>query len=166
MRNADTPTVCVEIEINAPADAVWALVSDIHLMAELSPELQAVEWTTGSGDVAVGREFTGRNFHKALGEWETTSTVIECTRPESFAWAVGDKDNPSAVWRFSLRGNGSSTVLSQSAQLGPARSGLSLAIDAMPDKKERIIERRLAEFRSAMENNLARIKQLSENEAH
>ena len=41
---ADCPTVAVETYIEAPPEQVWALVSDISLMAGLSAELQEVEW--------------------------------------------------------------------------------------------------------------------------
>jgi hypothetical protein len=52
--------------------------------------------------------------------------------------------------------------LIQSARIGPARSGLSIAIDAMPEKEGRIISRRLQEFQTNMEANLAGVKLLAE----
>ena len=42
--------------------------------------------------------------------------------------------------------------------MGPARSGINLAIDAMPDKESKILHRRLAEHRANMEATLAGIK--------
>ena len=53
-------------------------------------------------------------------------------------------------------------MLEQWFQMGPARSGLNVAIDAMPDKEERIVARRLDEHRANMEANLAGIKELAE----
>lgn len=41
---ADAPTVEVRRRVGAPADRVWDLVSDIELMAQVSEELQRVEW--------------------------------------------------------------------------------------------------------------------------
>jgi hypothetical protein len=46
--------------------------------------------------------------------------------------------------------------------MGPDPSGLSIAIDAMPEKEGRIISRRLGEWRTNMEANLAGIKGLVE----
>ncbi|HEV2259280.1 MAG TPA: SRPBCC family protein, partial [Streptosporangiaceae bacterium] len=46
-RYADKPTVEVPIEIDAPPERVWAIVSDIETMPGASPELQAVEWLDG-----------------------------------------------------------------------------------------------------------------------
>jgi ligand-binding SRPBCC domain-containing protein len=161
---ADTPTVSAGTFIEAPPEAVWAYVSDIRLMPRLSAELQEVGWLDGATGPQAGRRFTGRSAHPALGSWETVSTVIECDEPWRFAWAVGDPERPSAVWRFTLRPEGTGTVLEQQAQLGPARSGLSRAIEAMPDKEQKIVFGRLREFESGIVVNLAAIKQLAEPE--
>ena len=68
----------------------------------------------------------------------------------------------STTWRFTLRPDGPGTVLEQWAQLGPARSGLSLAIDAMPDKEPKIVFVRLREMEAGLTGNLAAIKKLAE----
>jgi uncharacterized protein YndB with AHSA1/START domain len=159
---ADTPTVEVEAYIDAAPARVWELVTDILLMAQMSSELQDVEWQDGADGPAPGNRFVGRNFHKDFGEWQTTSIVIDCARPRVFAWAVTDVEHPSAIWRFTLRPEGEGTVLTQWMQMGPARSGLSFAIDRMPDKEEKIVARRMREFREGMEANLAAFKELSE----
>ena len=49
---ADSPVVAVQILIEAPPERVWGLVSDIGLMAELSPELQEVAWLDGDPEIA------------------------------------------------------------------------------------------------------------------
>ena len=159
---ADAPTVEVETYIDAPPERVWALVSDIHLMSRLSAELREVEWLDGVTGPAVGRRFVGRNANEYLGTWETVSTIVECDEPRSFAWAVGDPDNPWSTWRFTLRPDGKGTVLEQWMRMGPARSGLNLAIDAMPDKEQKIVFVRLREFESGFKSNLAAIKELAE----
>ena len=46
--------------------------------------------------------------------------------------------------------------------MGPARSGINLAIDAMPEKESRILRRRMAEHRANMEATLDGIKHLAE----
>jgi uncharacterized protein YndB with AHSA1/START domain len=159
---ADTPTVAAQIDIEAPPERVWPLVSDIHLMPGLSGELQEVAWLDGVTGPAVGCRFAGRNANAALGSWETVSTVVECDEPRCFAWAVGDPGHPSTTWRFSLRPDGDGTVLEQWMQMGPGRSGLNLAIDAMPDKEAKIVFVRLRELEAGMKHNLAAIKERAE----
>ncbi|MEV6279953.1 SRPBCC family protein [Nocardia sp. NPDC051832] len=161
---ADTPVIAVDTYIDAPPSSVWELVSDIHLMPTLSSEVRDVAWLDDATAPGVGRRFVGRNAHPSLGEWETICTVVEYQPPARFAWAVGDPGHPSSVWRFSLRAQGAGTLLEQQAQMGPARSGLSFAIDAMPEKEQKIVFVRLREFENGITANLAAIKQLAEEE--
>ncbi|MDQ2797663.1 MAG: SRPBCC family protein [Actinomycetota bacterium] len=163
MRHADRPTIEEEIFVAAAPERIWPLVSDIALPVDPSTELQSVEWESGADpEPAVGRRFVGTNRNKHFGEWQTTSTVTECDEPFTFAWAVGDLDEPNTAWRFTLRPEGDGTVVVQWAQLGFGDSGLHVAIKTLPDKEERIVERRLEEFRAGMRANLEAIKQAAE----
>ena len=159
---ADRPAVAGAIYIEAPPERVWALVSDIYLMPRLSAELLEVEWLDGADEPAVGRRFRGRSTHPALGRWETVSTIVACDEPREFSWAVGDPGHPSATWQFSLRPDGPGTSLEQRAQLGPGRSGLNLAIDAMPENEQKIVFVRMREFEAGITSNLAAIRELAE----
>lgn len=161
-RYADMPTVEVRTWIDASPRRVWELVSDIQLMPRLSEELQSIEWLDGAGGAAVGARFVGRSKHDALGEWATTSEVIECEPERVLAWAVQDPANPTAVWRFRLEPSAGGTELSQWMQMGPARSGLSVAIDRMPDKEQKIVFVRMREFEQNMTITVERIKKLAE----
>ena len=46
--------------------------------------------------------------------------------------------------------------------MGPAPSGLNIAIEARPDKEERIVARRLEEHRANMQTTVDGIKRLAE----
>jgi uncharacterized protein YndB with AHSA1/START domain len=161
-RYADCPGTEAEILIDAPIEVVWGYVTDINLPARFSNEFQGAEWLDGGTEAAVGARFQGENSHPALGTWQTTCTVTECEPGRSFAYANGEVGEPMATWRFRLEQVGGRVRLIQSARIGPARSGLSIAIDAMPEKEGRIITRRLQEFHDNMEANLAGMKQLAE----
>jgi uncharacterized membrane protein len=160
---ADTPTVEVRTWIDAPPERVWAVVSDVELMPSMSNELQSVEWLDGATVPAVGARFIGRSKHEALGEWATTSHVIECDPPRVLAWAVVDPDDPTAIWRFRLEPSGGGTELSQWMQMGPGRSGLSFAIDRMPEKEQKIVFVRMREFERNITVTLEHIKKLAES---
>ena len=162
---ADCPVAAAQIDIDAPPERVWSLVSDIFVMPELSSELREVAWLDGVTGPAVGCRFTGRNANQVLGQWKTVSTVVECDKPRCFAWAVGDAGHPWSTFRFTLRPDGTGTVLEQWMQMGPGRSGLNLAIDAMPDKEQKIVFVRLREFETGFRHNLAAIKDLAERPA-
>jgi uncharacterized protein YndB with AHSA1/START domain len=157
-RYADRPTVQAQTWIDGPPERVWAVVSDVRLMPEMSDELQAVTWCDGATGPALGAGFVGHSRHEALGEWSTRSQIVEYDPPRVFGWAVQDPDNPAALWRFTLQPRDGGTELTQWMQLGPARSGLSLAIDRMPDKEQKIVFVRLREFERAIVGTLAHIK--------
>ena len=162
-RYADKPTIEVPIEIDAPPERVWAIVSDIETMPGASPELQAVEWLDGRSGPELGARFAGHSRHDAFGEWSTVSVIVAYDPPREFAWAVGDPEWPAAIWRFSLepREDGG-TLLRQRVQMGPGRSGLSFAIEQMPDKEQKIVFVRLREFEPNMGATLAAVKRLAE----
>jgi hypothetical protein len=141
---------------------VWLLVSDISLPARFSTEFGGAEWLDGATGAALGAQFVGHGHHAAVGEWETTSTIYEYRPLEAFGWAVGDPDDPSARWRFTLAAEGGGTRLTQWMQMGPARSGINIAIDAMPDKESKILHRRLGEHRANMEATLTGLKEVAE----
>ncbi|AOR36554.1 cyclase [Streptomyces fodineus] len=161
-RYADKPTVEVRTWIDAPPARVWAVVSDISSMPAMSEELQRVEWLDGADGPAVGARFVGHSRHEAFGEWSTTSHVIECEPERVLAWTVQDPADPSAIWRFRLRPENGGTELSEWMQLGPGRSGLSAAIDRMPEKEQKIVFVRLREFERSIATTLAHIKKRAE----
>lgn len=162
-RYADKPTVEASTWIDADPARVWGLVSDIKLMPTLSNELQAVEWAEGADAPRVGARFTGHNEHEAFGHWSTTSQIVSCDEQREFAWAVGEPDNPAAMWRFRLTPRDGGTALSYWMQMGPGRSGLSVAIESMPDKEQKIVFVRMREFEAAIGKTLAAIKRLAEH---
>ena len=86
-----------------------------------------------------------------------------CDQPREFAWAVADADFPSSIWRFRLTPRDGGTDLSYWMQMGPGRSGLSVAIDSMPDKEEKIVFVRMREFEKNMSSTIEQIKKLAES---
>ena len=165
MRYADGPVAEATIHVAAPPEVVWPLVSDIHLVASLSREVQEVGWLDEVREPAVGAAFTGRSRHPQVGEWSTTSRVVVCDPPRVFAWAVEDPADPAALWRFELTPRDGGTQLRQWARMGPGFSLLRRAIAAMPDKEERIVAGRLREWQDGIEANLAALKELAEARA-
>jgi len=162
-RYADNPTVELSSWIDADPDRVWNLISDIKLMPTLSNELQSVDWVEGADGPRLGARFVGRNEHDAFGKWNTTSQIVAYDEPREFAWSVGDAEHPSSIWRFLLTPRDGGTNLSYWMQMGPGRSGLSMAIDSMPDKEEKIVFVRMREFEAAISKTLAAIKRLAEH---
>ncbi len=77
----------MEREIAAPADEVWAMVSDVTRMGEWSPENVGGEWRGGATGPAVGAKFKGKN-QSGWRRWSTTAEVVECEPGRGFAFDV------------------------------------------------------------------------------
>ena len=161
MKYADGPTAQAEVLIDAPVSRVWELVTDINLPARFSSEFQGARWLDDGP--ALSARFAGRNQHPAIGEWETTCVVSTYDVNRCFEWTIGDPDDPSAQWRFELESEPEGVRLRQWVQIGPGPSGLTPAIQAMPEKEERIVARRLDEHRHNMQATVEGIKQLAES---
>jgi hypothetical protein len=163
VKYADGPTVQVDVLVRAPVERVWELVTDIALPARFSTEFVGASWLDDGP--RPGARFVGRNRHAAVGEWETTSTVVRFEPLRAFGWAVTDVEQPSASWWFELDEGPDGVRLRQGTRMGPGPSGLTPAIERMPEKEERIIARRLREHEANMRATVEGIKRLAEQGA-
>jgi len=161
----DGPGQLVEIDIKARPEIVWEFVSDVNLSAEFSEEFQGGEWDDPDGDSGVGSTFTGHNKHPQVGEWSTTSHVTVWDPPREFAWSVADPEAPAAQWRFTVEKVPGGSRLRYHVRLGPGRSGLTPAIEAMPDKEARIVAGRQREHQQNMQRVIEGIKEKAETQA-
>ena len=161
-RHADGPGTVVEVDIKAPAAAVWPYLTDISFGARFSEEFTGARWVDGPdgepGGPAVGARFVGANTHPAIGEWEVPCFVDRCDEPREFGWVTSDPDNPGARWRFEASTIAGATRLRYSVVLGPGPSGITAAIESMPGKEPRILARRVDEHRANMAKVIEGIK--------
>jgi len=160
IRLTDEPGTWAVIDIAAPSERVWAIVTDIDLPARFSDEFLGATWT--SGGPAPGAAFVGRNRHPAIGTWEVESYVDVLEHGRSFGWATVDRVNPGSRWRFDLDPDGTSTRLRYSMSVGPGPSGISIAIESMPGKEPRILRRRILEHHGNMVRTIGGIRAIAE----
>lgn len=88
------------VDVAAPAQAVWALVTDLPGMGRFSPENTGGTWTKGDGPT-VGAVFRGRNTH-GRRRWSTRVEVTRCDPPSAFAFRVSSLGQPVADWAYRL----------------------------------------------------------------
>ena len=159
----DGPGIIAEADIDAPAAAVWALVTDIDLPGRFSTEFLGAEWETD--ERGVGAVFRGRNQHAAIGEWTIPCFVDAWDDGRVFGWCTSDRESPGARWRFDLEPSAGRTRLRFSYLIGPGRSGTTAAIAANPGKEARVLRRRLNEVQANMQRTVDGIKTLAEDNA-
>ncbi len=94
-----THPVAESRDIAAPAEKVWALVSDLPRMGEWSPENDGGSWAKGATGPATGAVFKGRN-RNGLRRWTTTATVVDCQPGKAFEIAITFGPLAVANWRY------------------------------------------------------------------
>jgi len=150
--------VVVSTYVRASAVRVWELVSDVNLPSRFSAELVRAEWDGAPGPGATIRGYMNLNGR----EWDTESVVIDWRPNEGFMWSVYGPEHPIAEWGFRITPLGDGVLLMMHARLGPARSGLTAAIEARPDKRDEIIASRMATWRANMTATIDGVKTLAE----
>ncbi len=169
VKYADSPTTHVEVHIDAPPAAVWPILCDVNMPAAFSEEFQKGEWIDDGA--ALGATFRGYNKHDLVGEWNVVCTITDFEPEQTFEWSVGLDQDRAARWRYDLSpgspgspgsADGSGSTLRFSAEMGPGPSGLTPAIEAMPDREEDIVAVRLEEWRGNMILTTNGIKSLAE----
>jgi hypothetical protein len=159
---SDGPGAVVDVDIAAPASVVWPIVTDISFGSNYSEEFVGARWADGHDSPALGAQFIGTNQHPAIGEWTVPCFVHRFADQAEFGWVTSDPDNPGAQWRFELSPTTDGTRLRYYLTMGPGPSGLTGAIERMPDKEPRIIHRRISEHRVNMQRVVDGIKEVAE----
>ena len=104
----------VSIDIAAPPDRVYELVSDITRMGEWSPECYRCAWTKGATGPAVGARFKAKNKGGRGPSWFNTPTVTAADPGNEFAFNRSGPGIGSYTWRYVLEPTPTGTKLTES----------------------------------------------------
>jgi uncharacterized protein YndB with AHSA1/START domain len=86
--------------IDAPAGAIYDLITDVARMGEWSPECGGAVIPDGT-PIAAGARFTGRNS-RGGNEWTSPCVVVAAERPRLFSFTAGDPE-AATTWSYELR---------------------------------------------------------------
>lgn len=96
------PSASAHTEVSASPDVVYALVSDLPKMSDLTAELARGSWLGGAREAAVGVRFRGHN-RIAWRRWSTTSTVTDADPGRRFAFEVSSVAGvPVSRWQYDI----------------------------------------------------------------
>jgi len=92
----------VELEIDADADALYDMVSDLPRIGEWSPECERVEW---EGEVTIPVQGTTFIGHNAVGpgrriRYRRHGEVLAADRGKEFTFITDEGGRPSTLWRY------------------------------------------------------------------
>lgn len=95
------PSASARIEMNASADVVYELVSDLPGLASLAVEFAGGKWLGGVEKAAVGARFRGQN-KGAKRTWSTTSVVTDAEPGRRFAFDVYSVGMRASRWVYDI----------------------------------------------------------------
>jgi uncharacterized protein YndB with AHSA1/START domain len=148
----------VSIEIDAPPDRVYALVSDITRMGEWSPECEHCSWTGGATGPSVGARFRARNKASRGPSWFNFPRVTVADPGTEFAFDRSGPGIGSYTWRYTLEATPRGTLLTESYDVERA---LAASMDWLTRTWVGSDDRD-ADLRTGMETTLSRIKAAAE----
>ena len=100
MTLAESATARASVTIAAPPEAVYALITDLPMMAAIGEEVTEMQWRSGDG-ARPGAVFKGRN-RNGRRTWTTTCTVTDAEPGRTFAFDVKSVVIPVAHWCYDL----------------------------------------------------------------
>ena len=93
--------VWVSRDMAASAEVVWKMVSDLHRMAEWSPENEGGVWIKGATGPAPGAAFRGSNRHGGKS-WKTVARVVDAEPGRRLSFRVSAMGVPVALWAYDI----------------------------------------------------------------
>ena len=145
------------VSVQAPAETLYDLVSDITRTGEWSPVCTSCWWDDEDSAGQIGAWFTGRNElpHRT---WETRSQVVAAERGREFAWVVGGS---FVRWGFTLTPADTGTTLTESWEFLPA--GIAMFEEKFGDGASVQITDRTQQALDGIPKTLAAIKRIAES---
>lgn len=146
----------VSLHIDAPAERLYDIVSDVGAMGRLSPECKGGRWRRGASGPAVGAVFVGRNRRGPI-VWWTSNEVVEANRGREFAFHTR-QSGYRWTYRFEPTPDGGTVVTESRAQFKKRRPvSAKLFTAALLGGVEEHDE----EMRDGMRRTLGRLEQVA-----
>jgi uncharacterized protein YndB with AHSA1/START domain len=144
------------LDIAAPIEAVWDLLSDVTRVGEWSVECRSCEWLEGATGPTPGARFRGRNRRNAT-PWTRTCEVLAVDPPRRLVWrTLPTRLLPdSTEWTVELTDGGDHTHLTESMRILHIPGGYERLFAVMlPQHRDRTAD---------LEGDLRRIKERLES---
>jgi hypothetical protein len=150
------------IRIGRPAADVYAIVSDITRIGELSPVCTSCTWDDATRAGESGAWFTG---HNAIGDftWDTRCLVVEAVPGRAFAFVNHGPEGKTELvrWGYAFEEDGRDTTVTESWQVLPDYPDFVTADNPAADVAARL-DGMAALARDGMRDTLASLKRLAE----
>jgi uncharacterized protein YndB with AHSA1/START domain len=132
-------SAAVEVVVDAPAEAVWAVLADVPRVGEWSAECRGARWLDGATAAAPGVRFRGSNRVR-WSRWARICRVDVVDPPRELAWRTVPSGvfRDSVQWRVTLDPVDGGTRIAQSYRvLSIPRLAEAAAALALPEHRDR-----------------------------
>ncbi|MFI9612488.1 SRPBCC family protein [Streptomyces sp. NPDC052023] len=163
-----------DIHVEATAEEIYDVVSDLRRSGEWSPECQGGEWISGE-PATVGAVFRGENLRSedvvawaplVRGTWYTDARVVAAEPGRSFRWMMlshAGADQES-VWGFGIEPAGRGAVLTHHFRMGTATAGIhKIVADLDETERVKFVEEWTSKLAQDLDATLQRIKKVIES---
>ena len=89
------------IDIEASPESVYAILTDLSRINELSPECYKAEWEGDATEAVVGAKFRGYNDNGG-NKWDEVCVVVAADPGKEWSFEVPGDDGRSTVWRYQI----------------------------------------------------------------
>lgn len=153
------PTAQSSIDIAAPPDLVYAIVSDVENLPDWAAETSKCTWLGGATGPAVGAKFRGVNKHKGR-IWAMGCVVTDADPGKRFAFRVGLVGVPTSRWSYDIEPTGDGCRVTESTRrispkIPTAAVNLLLGIKDRDKHNQANIEKTLAQLKEYAEKRAA-----------
>jgi Polyketide cyclase / dehydrase and lipid transport len=144
--------------IEASADDLYAIVSDVTRQPEMSPEVVSCEWIKGATGPAVGARFKAINHAGRGPNWPNKPVVVAAHPGREFAFARTEALAGTVEWRYLFEPDGIGTRVRESYAVTRELTIVGwFIIDTLYGLKDR-----RADLRVGMVQTLDRLAEISE----
>lgn len=148
MSDSSATTGSASVRVDASPDAVYAYLTNLDLLPDLSPENVRCELLDDATEVALGAKFRGYNKAQDY-EWHVDCVVTVLEPNQTFAYEVPPGFEHATTWSYSVEPDGSGSIVTER---------FDAPMLAMPDVYPGKIEGRRDNLERACEITMANLK--------
>ncbi len=150
----------VSARVDAPPEAVYAVVADVTRTPELSPEILECTWLDGATGPAVGARFKARNKVPNRPSWHNKPVVTVVDPGREFAFARTEPFAGTVEWRYRFEPDGGGTLVTETYEVTKPMGRVGwFIIGTLFARKDR-----RNDLRAGMEQTLERLRAVVERE--
>jgi len=151
MSSSET-TGSASVHVDASPDVVYAYLTNLDLLPDLSPENVRCEFLDDATELAVGVKFRGHNKAGDY-EWHADCEVTVLEENQAFAYEVPPSFEHATVWSYRIEPEGSGCIVTESfdAPMLALPEVYPGKIEGRRDNLEKACETTMANLKAALE---------------